>query len=769
MAELQADWLEAAGQGGELARKLEPPADGQPGAPGAVAELAGATGRLDGLTRKLLAPFQTAAVQAIVGRCRSEAPPNPELALEVRAMLLTPFVAAEDRPSLLDARRTLDDRLEKTWNKDNSAGSAGADRVGQPGARARRRFERIAAFLNLAGDATTSRLLDEFRETIEHSGRVKASGGSDLPWDMSDPASVWSSMARCAELAYNAFDKLLRSDAPANEPDRPGWLAPAYLAAIGEGVVSPTRRIREKASRTTWSWLADHYRHESRDLHEAADPDSELELAARECQPDAQAAPEIALRIDGPTSAIRLSSRQSTATVDLKLILTGAGAGKPQKVALNVLEPDDPRLKVTAPVPSAVDVSSTDPSSVSIVLELSTDAPGARAAPPSGLIVRAYTPGGRTFHALIPLSIVSADMAPTLALSRNPALSDDLPMDRLRLRPIAGLRQPFHVFVKNPSDRSWSVIVEVLEGDKVVGSSGAKPLPVEAHSSIKVPDFGGPAPKPGAELPEPAAPLRLRLSDATRTMLDEQTLRAEIAAPVDYLEATRVEFVPDAAGQPNRLTVALRALPALAGPPCPVELVLPIDKELFPSLRELPRSGKLVGELAPGKSALTLSAEGITLDPGEDTEGSFYLNVNGVRRALWFRSRFPQIGGPQRAAESRRPRVRFVANPRVEPNKLAQLDVAFRVDDAPAGSVLDVRLGQSRDGQIGDGLTWSAPRSAGTSASIPGAREARSSSRLRSRTRPGIRPSPAWSARTASRPACSTRLDGTSLLRSRPS
>ena len=286
------------------------------------------------------------------------------------------------------------------------------------------------------------------------------------------------------------------------------------------------------------------------------------------------------------------------------------------------------------------------------------------------MIVRADTPGGRTFHALIPLSVVSADMAPTLALSRNPALSDDLPMDRLRLRPIAGLRQPFHVFVKNPSDRSWSVIVEVLEGDKVVGSSGAKPLTIDAHSSIKVPDFGGPAPKPGAELPEPAAPLRLRLSDASRTVLDEQPLRAAIAAPADYLEATRVEFVPDAPGQPNRLTVDLRALPALAGPPCPVELVLPIDKELFPSLRELPRSGKLVGELAPGKSELTLYAEGITLDPGEDTEGSFYLNVNGVRRALWFRSRFPQIGGPQRAAESRRPRVRFVASPRVEPNKL---------------------------------------------------------------------------------------------------
>ena len=144
----------------------------------------------------------------------------------------------------------------------------------------------MAAFLKLAGDATTARRLDEYRQTIEQSSRLKPSSRVDLAWDMSDPASAWSSMARCAELAYAAFAQLLRSDARADELDRPGWLAPAYIAGFGEWAANPTRRSRGEAARTTWTWLAAHYLHESRDLHALTDPDGVLELAARECPTD---------------------------------------------------------------------------------------------------------------------------------------------------------------------------------------------------------------------------------------------------------------------------------------------------------------------------------------------------------------------------------------------------------------------------------------------------------------------------------------------------
>ena len=50
---------------------------------------------------------------------------------------------------------------------------------------------------------------------------------------------------------------------------------------------------------------------------------------------------------------------------------------------------------------------------------------------------------------------------------------------------------------------------------------------------------------------------------ATGTVLDEQTLGVDIAAPDDYLEVTRAEFSP---GQPNRLTVVVRPVP---GALCP--------------------------------------------------------------------------------------------------------------------------------------------------------------------------------------------------------
>ena len=75
-------------------------------------------------------------------------------------------------------------------------------------------------------------------------------------------------MAHCAELAHAAFAQLLRADARADELDRPGWLAQAYIAGFGEsGLTNPTRRSRGRAALTTWTWLAAHYLHESRDLH----------------------------------------------------------------------------------------------------------------------------------------------------------------------------------------------------------------------------------------------------------------------------------------------------------------------------------------------------------------------------------------------------------------------------------------------------------------------------------------------------------------------
>ncbi len=693
-AELQADWIEAVDRCGELALKLRPPIGPESPDEGTSAALADATARLEILSRKLMAPFQHAAVQEMVAKCRTQVPPDPELATQIEAVYLSPLLAVTDRRALYDAQQTLETRLEKTWDPSKVDGSTPTSPNGQPGARARRRFERMAAFLKLAGDARTSRLLDEFRQTIEQLGRGKSSVGSDPAWDMSDPGTVWASMAHCAELAYGAFDQLIQSDASGEVLDRPGWLAPVYIPRFGDWASSPTRRIRERAAGDTRAWLAAHYRHEGRDLHGLMDPDGVLEQAARECLPDSAGPPDVALRFDGPPSTTRLSPRQRTATVSLQLALTGGGTA--QKVLVEPLVPEDPRLEVSAPDPAAPQVSATASTSVSMELKLSDDPARTQAMPPAGLLVRARTPDRRTYHALVPLKIVATGIDPTLALSRSPDECDDVPMDRLRLRPIAGVRQPYYVFVKNPSDRTWDVIVELQEGDKVV----AKPISVPAQSSKKVPGFGTPPPKPGEELRELAGPM-LRLKDAAGGVLDEQPIRAVIATPQDYVEVTRVEFAPAAPGQPNQLTVVLRALPAMTGPPCPVELVLP-------TLQTPPKEGLLVGKLEPGKPPLTLYAEDFTLKTTDGDQADFYLNIDGLKRVMWFRGRFPEFGVLQRPVELREPRVRLSPTFLVKPGTEARLRVAFEADNAPANARLTFRLGRSDGAQFQDDIEpWS--------------------------------------------------------------
>ncbi len=111
-SDLQADWLEVAAQSGALARMLESPNQSSEDT-GAFAALADARRRLEERSRRLLLPFQPPAVRAIVERCATEDPPQPELAAQIDAMLLTPFFAVAGRRELDNAGRVLDRRLER--------------------------------------------------------------------------------------------------------------------------------------------------------------------------------------------------------------------------------------------------------------------------------------------------------------------------------------------------------------------------------------------------------------------------------------------------------------------------------------------------------------------------------------------------------------------------------------------------------------------------------------------------------------------------------
>src|SRR5205085_1389975 len=149
-----------------------------------------------------------------VRRCRSESvPPDPNLAWQIDALLTTPFVSAQDpyqdRQALWAAQRFLDKRLGERPMR-NGPDVAAAGRGEPPRDRARRRFERMAAFLKLAGDEKNAQRLAELRDIIFQASEIKQATGADLRYDMSNPARVWSSLATCAEIAYALFEQRLK-------------------------------------------------------------------------------------------------------------------------------------------------------------------------------------------------------------------------------------------------------------------------------------------------------------------------------------------------------------------------------------------------------------------------------------------------------------------------------------------------------------------------------------------------------------------------------
>ena len=88
-----------------------------------------------------------------------------------------------------------------------------------------------------------------------------------------------------------------------------------------------------------------------------------------------------------------------------------------------------------------------------------------------GLIVQARMANQRTYHLLVPLTVVSETSRPRLVLSTDPAQSTNMPFDRLLLRTLPR-RQNYYVFVRNPSANAFDVIIEVMSGTKPIATSG---------------------------------------------------------------------------------------------------------------------------------------------------------------------------------------------------------------------------------------------------------------------------------------------------------
>ena len=655
-------------------------------------DLAEATQRLETSLAGLLRPFGAERMRDLVRRCELGRP-GPESAEEAELVLTTPFPAAEDRARLWKAGRALDHRLGELDFRPSGSTSDASATPAERGEAVREltahRVQRLTALLQLAGPGAAA------GRTIEP-GTSGLSSDGDSAAVLAAMARAWGGLAGATNLFHDRLVDLARQD----QEDRPGWIAPAFAL---ESVSGPARQARDRAERAAREWLGKHYRHESLDLHDLVDTDRFFETAAQECARSDQLPPGTWLEVgsaDESASTPDLSGRKNRAEIGIRLFARGTGAAEAQKVALEVLEPDDPRLRVLGVVPPEIELPPQASRTATIRVAWVEEGVGeVDGSPPAGLIVRARLADRRTYHLLVPLSISPPGTTPRLVLRGDPGSPEDIPFDRFRLRTVPG-RQGFSLHVKNPAPSAREVVVELLAGSAVMASSG-KPFSIKGGATVPVPSFGAPAPKPGEPLGEAPAGMRLRLRDPVADqVLDEQPLQPAIAMPQEYLEVTPPRFVPALAGRPNRLEVSFQSLPQMTGPPCKIRLIIPSDREIFPAYREPPK-GKLEGDLKAGGDRLDLIAEDIPLDPAADEEGQFQITIDGLQRVLWYRTRFlgPEAK-PQVATVVRAPRVRFRPEIQVKPGERARLRVAFQVDNAPANARLVFELGRSQGGKF---------------------------------------------------------------------
>src|SRR5271157_494833 len=645
----------------------------------------------------LLRPFRAESVQRLIGRCKENLPES-RLGREIEAFLKTPFLRASDRQELWKAGLDLDRRLEELLDRDSgsSAGAgASADRLLAVRNLVGRRKEWLLALLKMADPKSTFKVLEPGGIPSGKDARADQPKEAEERTAGEPLAQTWGDLAQFTRTVHSRITDALRRGEREAGPDRPAWIAPAFML---DEKRNPIGQSRDRECLAAWTWLAARYRHESQDLQGLLDPPNTFfDSASLELPRQSEIRPEPRLRLSIPEQARtvrRLSSRQPTADVEVQLILDGTDAGTSEKVTIAALEPADPRLQVSKPQPAALEMAPATSQQTLLHLEWDESKGSGPNAPPSGIIVQARLAGGQAFHLLVPIEIVPVNALPRLALRVDPALAVELPFDPLRLRTLPD-KQSVFVVVKNPSPVDRKVIVDVMAGDSVIASSSAKdkpPLEVKSGSTVAV-SFGDPTGKPTDPLPEAPQNLSLHLRDAAGSQeYERRDLRPVIASPLEYIEMVGAQFIPPRPGEMNRLEVTLRSLPQMTGPPCPIKLDIPADPELFPAFVEPPR-GSLAGEVEPGGKLLKLFAEDIKLKPIARDEGKFSLSVDGIARALWYETRFVLEGQAQKVEPVRRGRVRFQPELSVKPDMPAKLMVRFKIDNAPPDATLAFRLG----------------------------------------------------------------------------
>jgi hypothetical protein len=672
------------------------------------------TPKLQTQLNHLLKPFRTEDVRDVIARCR-DLVPDPRLGREVQALLGTPFLRPSDRQELWKISLDLDRRLgEQPDDRDGNLANPGgsSDRLQAVRALAGLRWDRLDALLKMADPKATARGL----EPAARQRRANQSGEAEEQPPEELLARTWGDLWRAAREVHEKVTGALGAGEDKPGEDRPAWVLPALGLEVK---YNPVGKLRDRQDLTAWTWLASRYLHVYHDLQGLKDPDPRFfEAASLDCPREGGGNQDPVLRLnllDLAGGMLRLSSKNESTDV-VRVVLEGSL--DKETVTMSVIDTGDSRLKVSTP-PEGFALAPADPTPIRLQVGWDDRGTDVRNEPPKGVIVRASLVGGKAFHLLVPIEILPPGAIPRLALRpADPPGAADVPFNPLRLRTLPD-KQSFFVVVRNPPSKERKVIVEVLDGDpdgdQVIATSASKDKPelvVPSDRTVRV-SLADPSGKPADAKPtDPLQPapqkLSLRLRDAAGGQVyDRQELRPVIASPDEYI-AVSAEFIPHRSGKPNSLKVALRALPEMTGPPCPVKLDIPSDSDLFPGFVE-PPGGSLKGQIERGGKPLELRAEDIKVGPVDDLRARFSLSVDGIERALWYQTLLVPGGPAQKVEPVEESRVRFRPDLKVEPDKPARLTVHFKVDNAPGDAILYFRLGRSERGAFKDEIEWRGP------------------------------------------------------------
>lgn len=644
--------------------------------------------KLQSLTEDLLRPFQTSALEKLAARCASGVA-DPVAAREIEAVLSTALPEGAARPTLLEALGPLEERLATLPLRpgETTAPPSESELREARNHRAGRRARRASALLRLAGLPTLD--IDRALEVLTTSEQA----GPETAWDVTN-----------ARL-HAAWKILVDAKLPDRDPkpvDRAGWIAPVAASRPSLESSETARDLDPVAKRlvieseANRDWLSRRFGRLGRDL---SDPTRFYEKASLDLADKISPSPSPYVTIVSTAEdESRTLSKDAPLDLPLRLEIFGPPSLGLLDLTIDVeANRDDPRLDVSL----SKDPLRLAPGSAAtrIAHVVWNEDRGAVRPIPRGFIVAATVKDGaanRVYHAIIPLAIVAETYRPRLVVSAdaNSKTARDDPSDS-KVRPNS-VPKSYFVHVRNPSPQPRELQIEIVRGEPPTPLATAKLL-VEANTTTRVRKFetpaqpvtaaGTPPPEPFTQLTEP---LSLELRDAvSRQLIDRHVLAVEVATPTDYVDWDLAQFVPKLGIEPNELTITLRARPEMTVDPCPVQLAL--DKAFIPRLNGEPIDTKLSDKLIQA-SEVRLHAKDIPLLPSENEEGSFQLHVDGVNRALWFKTRFLTAGRVQRVEPDRAPRVRFRAWPVFGPDKPARLKVLFETDNAPKGTLLVFRL-----------------------------------------------------------------------------